>query len=217
MKFWKVSSISKLYFLPLYFLVVMFAGCATPQAPAKSQAEIDALKMLRFEDTPNGLLVTMKESVLFKFGSTEFSNAAAPVFDILTPEFKRARGTIIVTGHTDGVGSSSANLKLSLQRAEKVRGELIARQLSPDRISAKGKGFTEPLRSPERNDEDRQINRRATFLLPNETVESMNGKNIEEKVDGLSQVKAMVAETARRASEAFQSLKNAIVDKLDSK
>jgi hypothetical protein len=45
----------------------------------------------------------------------------------------------------------------------------------------------------------------------------MNGKNIEEKVDGLSQVKAMVAETARRASEAFQSLKNAIVDKLDSK
>lgn len=212
-----VLRIKRLYFLIPLLMSALIAGCATPEAPKKSQAELDALKMLRFEDTPNGLLVTMKEAVLFKFGSTEFSNAAAPVFDILIPEFRRARGSIIVTGHTDSVGTSAANLKLSTQRAERVRGELIARQLSPDRISAKGKGFTEPLRSPERNEEDRQINRRATFLLPNETVASMNGQKVEEKVDGLAQVKAMVAETARRASEAFQSLKNAIKDQLDSK
>jgi outer membrane protein OmpA-like peptidoglycan-associated protein len=77
--------------------------------------------------------------------------------DTLTPESVEALGKIaaevtgrpaaeiVAIGHTDRVGSDQQNDALSLQRAERVRQELISLGVSPDRIAAVGRGEREPL------------------------------------------------------------------------
>ena len=50
---------------------------------------------------------------------------------------------IVVTGHTDTVGSAEGNDKLSMQRAERVKGFLTGIGIPPDRIQTAGRGERE--------------------------------------------------------------------------
>ena len=52
---------------------------------------------------------------------------------------------ILVIGHTDAVGTAQHNDKLSLQRAERVRDELIRLGMPEDSIAVEGRGKREPL------------------------------------------------------------------------
>ena len=52
---------------------------------------------------------------------------------------------ILVIGHTDAVGAVQYNDKLSLQRAEHVRAELIRRGIAEDSVTVEGRGKREPL------------------------------------------------------------------------
>jgi outer membrane protein OmpA-like peptidoglycan-associated protein len=58
---------------------------------------------------------------------------------------KRPASEIIVTGHTDRVGSVPFNDALSLRRAERVRDELVKAGVAADRIRVEGRGEREPL------------------------------------------------------------------------
>lgn len=53
-------------------------------------------------------------------------------------------GEVVVTGHTDRVGSLEANDALSLQRARSIRDLLLADGLDPARVQAVGRGEREP-------------------------------------------------------------------------
>ena len=89
-----------------------------------------------------------------------FSAASLFAFDqsVIKPEGKAAldtfardtRGTsfevINVEGHTDRLGSTEYNQRLSKQRAEAVRGYLVdVGGFSPAKVSAVGKGETQPV------------------------------------------------------------------------
>jgi outer membrane protein OmpA-like peptidoglycan-associated protein len=52
---------------------------------------------------------------------------------------------VLVIGHTDAVGTGQHNDKLSLQRAERVRAELIRLGMPEDSIDVEGRGKREPL------------------------------------------------------------------------
>jgi outer membrane protein OmpA-like peptidoglycan-associated protein len=52
---------------------------------------------------------------------------------------------VVVIGHTDRVGTVEYNDRLSLQRAERVRAELVRLGVDPARISVEGRGEREPL------------------------------------------------------------------------
>jgi outer membrane protein OmpA-like peptidoglycan-associated protein len=77
--------------------------------------------------------------------------------DELTPESEEEIGKIfdelamrpapeiLVIGHTDAVGAGQYNDKLSLQRAERVREELVRRGIPEDSITVSGRGKWEPL------------------------------------------------------------------------
>jgi len=52
---------------------------------------------------------------------------------------------ILVIGHADAVGTTEFNDQLSLQRAQRVRDDLIERGISADRIEVSGRGNREPL------------------------------------------------------------------------
>lgn len=58
---------------------------------------------------------------------------------------KRPAPDIVVIGHTDRVGGAEANDQLSLQRAERVKADLVSQGISPERIRAAGRGEREPL------------------------------------------------------------------------
>ncbi len=71
------------------------------------------------------------------------------------PEWK-----LRIDGHTDGIGSESANLELSQQRAAAVRDALVARfKVVPGRLSTGGKGEASPKGSND-TPEGRAQNRR---------------------------------------------------------
>lgn len=57
----------------------------------------------------------------------------------------RPASEILVIGHTDAVGAAQYNDKLSLQRAEYVRAELIRRGIAEVNITVEGRGKREPL------------------------------------------------------------------------
>jgi OmpA-OmpF porin, OOP family len=52
---------------------------------------------------------------------------------------------IMITGHTDRLGSAAYNQRLSEQRAEAVRAYLVSRGLDANRIQAEGRGHTQPV------------------------------------------------------------------------
>lgn len=52
---------------------------------------------------------------------------------------------ILVIGHTDRVGGAEANDQLSLQRAERVKADLVSQGIPAERIRAAGRGEREPL------------------------------------------------------------------------
>jgi len=52
---------------------------------------------------------------------------------------------VVVTGHTDRLGSQQYNQKLSEKRAEVVKGYLISKGVAADKIETMGAGKTQPV------------------------------------------------------------------------
>jgi outer membrane protein OmpA-like peptidoglycan-associated protein len=75
----------------------------------------------------------------------------------------------IVIGHTDNVGDAISNKKLSQRRAETVRNVIISMGVEPARITAIGKGDTEP-KADNNNEEGRLMNRRVEVLLVQHSI-----------------------------------------------
>lgn len=66
---------------------------------------------------------------------------------------------LIITGHTDDVGTEAYNLELSDRRANAVRDFLIAKGIAPDQIETLAKGESEPI-ADNATEEGRTANRR---------------------------------------------------------
>ena len=58
---------------------------------------------------------------------------------------KRPTPDIVVIGHTDRVGRDEANDRLSLQRAERMKSDLVREGLAAERIRTAGRGEREPV------------------------------------------------------------------------
>ena len=72
--------------------------------------------------------------------------------------------TIVISGHTDSVGSDEANRTLSQKRAQAVKDWLVARGINANRMKVVGKGELEPMATNETEDGKAQ-NRRIEFLV----------------------------------------------------
>ena len=69
---------------------------------------------------------------------------------------------IMITGHTDNIGSAKANLALSQQRALAVKQALVNLGIDKFRLNARGRGESEPL-ADNQNAAGRARNRRVTL------------------------------------------------------
>lgn len=73
---------------------------------------------------------------------------------------------VIVAGHTCDKGSETLNQNLSEKRAQKIASLIIAKGISKDRVSAKGKGESAPLK-PNTSEANRVENRRVQIQFSN--------------------------------------------------
>jgi outer membrane autotransporter protein len=84
--------------------------------------------------------------VFFDFNK---SNLTAEAQSVVSEAVKAAKENgmvrVLVTGHTDTVGSDSYNMGLSVRRAQSVKEEMVREGMGGDSISIEGKGFHDPL------------------------------------------------------------------------
>lgn len=86
----------------------------------------------------------------FLEGKDEFTPESSVELEKMLAELRqRGAPDIVVIGHTDRVGNLQFNDRLSLQRAERVRAELVKLGIAQARIQIAGRGEREPLVSTE--------------------------------------------------------------------
>jgi outer membrane protein OmpA-like peptidoglycan-associated protein len=73
---------------------------------------------------------------------------------------------IAVEGHTDSIGQSSYNRRLSMLRARSVAAELVAHGLDARQIAARGFGESQPIAS-NASEKGRRRNRRVEIYIEN--------------------------------------------------
>jgi outer membrane protein OmpA-like peptidoglycan-associated protein len=146
---------------------------AEAERAEKTKAETDQLlkefSELKAQQTERGVVLTMGD-VLFAFGkSTLLTGAIRNVEKVADFLQKNPTRNILIEGYTDSVGSDDFNLTLSRKRADAVKEQLVAKGISPDRITTKGYGKQFPVAG---NDSagGRQLNRRVEVLILNEGV-----------------------------------------------
>ena len=103
--------------------------------------------------------------VFFGFNKSNLtSDAQRVVAEAAAAAKSSGSASILVTGHTDTVGSNRYNDRLSMRRANAVKDELVRQGIGAGQITATGRGETELLVQTGDNVKEPQ-NRRATIDL----------------------------------------------------
>ncbi len=120
--------------------------------------------------TPTNETITVGAEKLFGFDKANLKEEGRAVLDDAAakinanPEIK----AVIVTGHTDRIGSDAYNLKLSQRRAKQVAEYLVSKGVASNLITAEGKGESEPVVQCAGNKVNKKL---ISCLQPNRRVE----------------------------------------------
>ncbi|TLY66243.1 MAG: OmpA family protein [Gammaproteobacteria bacterium] len=98
----------------------------------------------------------------FASGSAAIDARSGPLLDRLAQEAGSCPGTLRIEGHTDPVGRSAFNRRLSQARAAAVRDALIARGVPAERLRARGFAARRPI-ADNTTESGRARNRRIEF------------------------------------------------------
>ena len=118
-----------------------------------------------------GTVITLEDSVLFDFGSSELRGQASTTLTNLATVIKDSKAPKVqVQGHTDSVSDDAFNQKLSEQRAQAVSNALKSDGVAAD-LEAVGYGETKPVAPNENpdgsdNPAGRRLNRRVEVFVP---------------------------------------------------
>ena len=118
-----------------------------------------------------GTVITLEDSVLFDFGSSELRGQASTTLTNLATVIKDSNAPKVqVQGHTDSVSDDAFNQKLSEQRAQAVSNALKSDGVAAD-LEAVGYGETKPVAPNENpdgsdNPAGRRLNRRVEVFVP---------------------------------------------------
>ena len=118
-----------------------------------------------------GTVITLEDSVLFDFGSSDLRGEASTTLTNLATVLKDSKAPKVqVQGHTDSVSDDAFNQKLSEQRAQAVSSALKSNGVTAD-LEAVGYGETKPVapnENPDGSDNPggRRLNRRVEVFVP---------------------------------------------------
>jgi OOP family OmpA-OmpF porin len=90
--------------------------------------------------------ITMAADAHFDFDKAVLKAEGKAKLDDLVGKLKAVNLEVIIAiGHTDSIGSAAYNQKLSLRRADAVKGYLVSKGIEANRIYTEGKGKTQPI------------------------------------------------------------------------
>jgi outer membrane protein OmpA-like peptidoglycan-associated protein len=113
----------------------------------------------------DNITLNMPSNITFSSGSSDLNARFFKVLDSVSLVLKKYDKTIVeIAGHTDSVGSASANQALSERRANTVAQYLISKGLKTERTIIIGAGETRPVASND-SEEGRSMNRRVELTL----------------------------------------------------
>ena len=120
--------------------------------------------------TPQMDTITVGAEKLFGFDKANISEEGKVALDEAAAKIKAnpELKAVIVTGHTDRIGSDAYNHKLSHRRAVQVKDYLAAQGVDPSIIEAVGKGEEEPVVQCTGNKATKKL---ISCLQPNRRVE----------------------------------------------
>ena len=105
------------------------------------------------------------EDCNFETGKADLEEDSYKVLDELVAYLNRKDDERIeLGGHTDNVGTAKSNLILSEARANTVRTYLLSKGIDPNRVTAKGYGFSVPVET-NKTEEGRAHNRRTEVKI----------------------------------------------------
>lgn len=110
---------------------------AREKARAEQKAREEAAFVAGFSDT--AYFETAKDMPIFGQLNEDSWNNLKAIMDS-HPEIN-----VLITGHTDNVGSASSNKALSQRRADNIKNMLVSKGIDANRIKTVGKGETSPI------------------------------------------------------------------------
>lgn len=124
------------------------------------------------QDTLNFRMTRIKEGIKVRIDNLFFATNKTKILPESQPSLDNLYNflsenptvLIMISGHTDNVGSERSNQILSEGRANSVRRELIKMGIDADRMDAEGLGESEPIDTND-TEEGRQNNRRVEFTI----------------------------------------------------
>jgi len=152
---------------------------ARKAAEARAARAMESLaKIAQVKEEARGMVITLSGQVLFVTGKAELLPAAQDQLAAVAKALQDQGDIkpIVVEGYTDSVGSESNNMKLSQDRANAVRGFLVSKGLPSDKLTAVGKGKSNPVASNDTAD-GRANNRRVEIVVAGGSANAIsNGK-----------------------------------------
>jgi outer membrane protein OmpA-like peptidoglycan-associated protein len=149
-------------------------GAFVPPPPPAPVVQKAPSVVIGVNQSPRGVELVLPNQVLFEVGKASLNlSGSAPYLDrmvelILT----KSKNPVLVEGHTDSVGSPSANQALSEQRAAVIFEALKSRGVPTDRLKAVGVAATRPV-APNTLEAGRKLNRRTEIIVLEETVANL--------------------------------------------
>lgn len=125
---------------------------------------------LAVRDTPEGLVISLREVGFFESGSAEIRASSLPAFERLANLLRDSGNDIRIEGHTDNVpihnSRFASNWDLSTARATAtVRLLIVKYSFDPQRLSAAGYAEYRPIAN-NLSPEGRAMNRRVDVVVP---------------------------------------------------
>lgn len=134
------------------------AGCPLP-APVQVVKE-----KIIVTDEDRKVVKDAINNLEFDLGKATIRAVSFPSLDKVAALLMEKNFSLKLAGHTDNTGSATTNMRLSKQRAEKIKAYLVSKGANAARIEAVGYGSTQPVAS-NKTAEGRQQNRRVEFTL----------------------------------------------------
>lgn len=117
------------------------------------------------QKTENGIVVTLKNEILFDTGSAVLSSQAQKTLTDLNRVLKKyPENIIVVQGHTDSTGTAAYNKQLSIERAKAVYDFILNNGLKTSALSYEGYGPNAPI-ADNSTAEGRAKNRRVELKI----------------------------------------------------